>query len=127
MSHLVSPPSQRSENEVLWSYVSDMTEEIRKLRTQIKGTQKAVQEQDKYKSESYFSFVTQLRGKMRANVDKNYYPKIRIDGMELGIDFNGLLYDRRTSRTLPRALAFEVYHKLYDHHLVKPFFKQEVK
>ena len=119
----VVPPYQRSEHEALWSYIGEMTEEIRKLRAQVEESEKTVRESDKYRSEDYFSFVMQLREKMRANVENNYYPKIRIDGMELGIDFKGLLYDRKTSKTLPRALAFEVYHKLYDQHLKKAFFK----
>ena len=122
MSHIV-PPFQRSDNEALWSYVNSMAEELRAVKAELNRTAAASNTQNKYYSDAYFSFVTKLRGKMRANVEKNYYPSIKIDGMELGIDFNGLLYDRKTSKTLPRALAFEVYHKLYDHHLVKPLFK----
>ena len=121
MSNVV-PPSQRSENEALWSYVNSMAEELRLLKANI-NNHVVSNVTSKYSSDEYFNFVTKLRGKMRANVEKNYYPSIKIDGMELGIDFNGLLYDRKTNRTLARALAFEVYHKLYDHHIVKPFFK----
>jgi len=122
MSNVV-PPFQRSENDALWSYVNEMASELKDLKAQLKKTALSQKETDKYTSDDYFTFVTRLRGKMRANVDKNYYPSIKIDGMELGIDFKGLLYDRKTNRTLPRTLAFEVYHKLYDHHSVKPFFK----
>jgi hypothetical protein len=122
MSNVV-PPSHRSENEALWSYVNDMASELRALREKLNTTGSSGHATDKYSSDKYFTFVTKLRGKMRANVEKNYYPSIKIDGMELGIDFKGLLYDRKTNRTLARALAFEVYHKLYDHHIVKPFFK----
>ena len=122
MSNVV-PPQQRSENEALWSYVNDMAEELRTLKANINHSSSSSDAQGKYNSEGYFEFVTKLRGKMRANVEKNYYPSIKIDGMKLGIDFKGLLYDRKTHRTLPRALAFEVYHKLYDHHLIKPFFQ----
>jgi hypothetical protein len=122
MSNVV-PPLHRSENEALWSYVSRMAEELKAMKAELNKTTTVSTTQNKYHSEAYFTFVTKLRGKMRANVEKNYYPSIKIDGMELGIDFNGLMYDRKTSRTLPRALAFEVYHKLYDHHLVKPLFE----
>ena len=121
MSNVV-PPSQRSENEALWSYMNSMAEELRTLKSKIKNPT-TFDTMSKYSSDEYFTFVTKLRGKMKANVEKNYYPSIKIDGMELGIDFKGLLYDRKTNRTLARALAFEVYHKLYDHHIVKPFFK----
>lgn len=123
MSNVVVPPLQRSEDEALWSYVNDMAAELRGLQAQLKVTSVSNNTNDKYLSEAYFAFVTKLRGKMKANTEKNYYPTIRIDGMELGIDFNGLLYDKKTQRTLPRALAFEVYHTLYDHHLMKPYFK----
>jgi hypothetical protein len=126
MSNVV-PPFQRSENDALWSYVNDMASELRELKNKLKETASTSPETQqptgKYISEEYFAFVNTLRGKMRANTDKNYYPTIRIDGMELGIDFNGLLYDKTTQRTVARALAFDIYHKLYDHHIVKPFFK----
>ena len=121
MSNVV-PPKHRTEDEALWSYVNDLAEELRALKAKLHQSPRT-NEADPYCSEAYFEFVTKLRGKMRANVEKNYYPSIKIDGMKLGIDFKGLLYDRKTHRTLPRALAFEVYHKLYDHHLQKPFFK----
>ncbi len=124
MSNVVSP-FQRSENDALWSYVNEMAFELRGLREQVKQRPVQQRSDDKYLSEAYFAFVTTLRGKMRANVEKKYYPTIRIDGMELGIDFNGLLYNKTTNRNLPRALAFDVYHKLYDHHLIKPYFKVE--
>jgi len=122
MSNVVSP-SHRSENEALWSYVNDMASELRDMKAQLKEKPVSGNTDSKYLSDDYFSFVTKLRGKMKANVEKNYYPRIRIDGMELGIDFKGLLYDRKTNRTIPRALAFDVYHKLYDQHCVKPYFK----
>ena len=121
MSNVV-PPRHRTEDEALWSYVNDMAEELRALKEKLHQSPGTTQA-DQYQSEAYFEFVTKLRGKMRANVEKNYYPTIRIDGLELGIDFKGLLYDRSNNRTLPRALAFEVYHKLYDHHVKNPFFK----
>jgi len=122
MSNVV-PPFQRSENDALWSYVNEMASELRTLKTQLKEKPVSNNTDSLYLSEDYFSFVTKLRGKMKANVEKNYYPSIRIDGMELGIDFNGLLYDKKTNRNLPRALAFDVYHKLYDQHCIKPYFK----
>ena len=121
MSNVI-PPFQRSENEALWSYVSKMASELKELREKLATPTPSRNASDKYSSEAYFAFVTKLRGKMRANVEKNYYPSINIDGMKLGIDFKGLLYDQKTKRTLPRALAFEVYHRLYDHHCTKPFF-----
>ncbi|MCF6244158.1 MAG: hypothetical protein L3J43_03925 [Sulfurovum sp.] len=103
--------------------MSNLTEELRDLKAQLDKSITTAHKHDKYLSEAYFEFVTKLREKMRANVEKNYYPKIRIDGLELGIDFKGLLYDRKTNRNLPRALAFDVYHRLYDQHLIKPHFK----
>ncbi len=115
-------PFQRSENDALWSYVNELASELRELREKLKTTALSENMTGKYSSDDYFAFVTKLRGKMRADVEKNYYPSIKIDGMKLGIDFKGLLYDQKTQRTLPRILAFEVYHKLYDHHCVKPFF-----
>ncbi len=123
MSNVIPPPYQKSENEALWSYINDMASEVRTLKEQLKSTEVSNNTDGKYLSDDYFSFVTKLRGKMKANVEKNYYPRIRIDGMEFGIDFKGLLYDRKTNRTIPRALAFDVYHKLYDQHCIKPYFK----
>lgn len=121
MSNVV-PPFQRTEDEALWSYVNDMAAELRELKANLHQVPVTTQT-SLYQSEAYFEFVTKLRGKMKANIEKNYYPTIRIDGMELGIDFKGLLYDKSNNRALPRALAFDVYHKLYDHHMKKPYFK----
>lgn len=121
MSNVVSP-FQRTEDEALWSYVNDMAAELRSLKDQLHQTPQR-KYGSKYQSDEYFEFVTKLRGKMKANTEKNYYPTIRIDGMELGIDFKGLLYDKNTQRNLARELAFDVYHRLYDQHLIVPYFK----
>jgi len=121
MSNVV-PSHHRTEDDALWSYVDSMAKELRELKAKLHQSQSNIQKIS-YQSDAYFEFVANLREKMRAHVEKNYYPKIRIDGMELGIDFKGLLYDRETNITLPRTLAFEVYHKLYDQHLIEPFFK----
>lgn len=119
MSEVVSP-FQRSEEDALWSYLNDMAAELRTLKETLR-TQNHVPKRDIYQSDTYFSFVTTLRERMQANTKKKHYPTIDIEGMKLGIDFKGLLYDKHTNRNLPRELAFEVYHTLYDKHLVKPF------
>ena len=95
MSNVI-PPFQRSENEALLSYVTGSGTELRTLKAQLKEKPVSNNTDSKYLGDDYFSFVTKLRGKMKANVEKNYYPRIRIDGMELGIDFKGLLYPRNT-------------------------------
>lgn len=121
----VVPPLHRSEDEALWQHVFALTQELKALKQQLqqKKTINTNMGVSQYGSNDYFLFVATLRNKMKANVEKKYYPSIRIDGKKLGMDFNGLLYDKKTNINLTKSLAFEVYHSLYDQHLIKPYFE----
>ena len=59
---------------------------------------------------------------MQAETDRNFYPEVKVDGMRVGVTSGGLLYDKETSRILPRELAFSIYERLYGLHQKEPLF-----
>jgi len=63
---------------------------------------------------AYFDFVKRFRIAMRADTQKNIYPIFDYKGKKFGIDFNGLLYDRTTSKTISRHEAFKIYRFAYE-------------
>lgn len=121
MSNVVQM-NNSTETQALWNYISDLTNEIQTLKSQMQRNNSASHRNHRYNCDEYFTFIATLRKKMKAKVDKNHYPTIQINGMTLGIDFKGLLYNKKTQKILPKDLAFDVYHVLYDHHLDKPYF-----
>jgi len=64
---------------------------------------------------AYYDFVKQFRISMKADTKNNIYPTFEYDGQKFGVDFSGLLYDKKDSKTLSRQEAFRVYRYAYQH------------
>jgi len=63
----------------------------------------------------YYDFVKNFRASMRANTLNNIYPTFNYFGRKLGVDYSGLLYDKKDSKTLLKQEAFKVYRYAYEH------------
>jgi len=63
----------------------------------------------------FYDFIKKFRASMQADVLNNIYPTFEYHGKKLGVDYSGLLYDKKTSKTLIRHEAFEVYKFAYNH------------
>ena len=64
---------------------------------------------------NFYDFIKKFRISMKADIVNNIYPTFRYYNKELGVDFKGLLYDKKTSKILPREEAYKVYKYAYEH------------
>ncbi len=99
--------AQELDNRPAW--VDEILAEIKKLNDSL---QEQHQEQKKV-DRAFFRFLKDFRSNMYADTQNNRYPKINYHNRILGVNFNGLLYDVKTSKLLPTKEAFRVYRYLY--------------
>ncbi len=95
-------------NPPIWA--TELLQELQELKILVKEEKKKNYKRDR----KFYAFLKEFRRSMRADVDKNLYPKI-IDykNRKLGVNFDGLLYDVKSSNLLPTKEAFKVYGYLY--------------
>lgn len=92
------------------SWAKKLLQELQELKALMQEEKRESRRRDR----KFYAFLKKFRRSMRADVDKNLYPKI-IDykGRKLGVNFNGFLYDVKSSNLLPTKEAFKVYGYLY--------------
>lgn len=72
--------------------------------------------QNRYKPDNkYYDFVKKFRVLMKPDTVNNIYPTFEYIGRKLGIDYSGLLYDKKDSKTLSKKEAFQIYRYAYEH------------
>ncbi len=91
------------------AWVDEILDEIKKLNS---VAEERHQEQKKM-DRAFYRFIKDFRANMYADTQNSHYPKINYKGRILGVNFNGLLYDVKTSNLLPTKEAFRVYKYLY--------------
>jgi hypothetical protein len=100
------------------AWADELLDEVKKLTMAVeKNEQKQVRRDRKF-----YRFLREFRASMYADTQKRHYPKINYKGRVLGVDFNGLLYDTKTSRVLPTKEAFRVYDYLYTKEHLEIFY-----
>jgi len=70
----------------------------------------------------YFEFVRQFRLDMKEDRINGIFPEIEFEGLRLGINDRGFLYNKDTGKILPRYKAFEIYEKLYYQYTIRKKF-----
>lgn len=92
------------------AWAVELRQEVQELKELITEANQKSHQRDR----EFYSFLKEFRLTMRADVEKKLYPKI-IDykGRKLGVNFDGLLYDVKSSHLLPTKEAFRVYNYLY--------------
>ena len=92
------------------AWATELLQEVQELKSLIKEEKRESRKRDR----EFYAFLKEFRLSMKADVNKNVYPKI-IDykGRKLGVNFDGLLYDVKNSNLLPTKEAFRVYGYLY--------------
>lgn len=115
---VIKGAEEESKNRSIFGWIKHLLFEIREIKSEIKEIKK----QPVPPSSDYYSFVNKFRNVMRADIQMNVYPEVKVDGMRVGVTSGGLLYDKVTSRILPRELAFGIYERLYDLHQKEPLF-----
>lgn len=100
------------------SWAAEIISELRKIRIILENN--ALHHQNNNRQDNGFrEFVAQFRKDMQPNTNTNHYPEVMVDGRRIGVDFKGLLYDKKTSKLLSRQEAFRIYRLLYSEHRFK--------
>jgi hypothetical protein len=100
------------------AWVDEILDEIKKVEELIENRYKEQKRRDK----AFFRFLSDFRSMMYADTANNRYPKINYYNRTLGVNFDGLLYDVKTSRLLSTKEAFRVYDYLYKKKNFKIFY-----
>jgi hypothetical protein len=100
------------------TWAAEIISELRKIRVLLENN---TTEQQNYNSQNdqFREFVAQFRKKMQPNTNTNHYPEVLVEDRRIGVDFKGLLYDKKTSKLLSRDEAFRIYRLLYSEHRFK--------
>ena len=102
--------TKKEQDEPAW--VEELRRELREIKILLKS--KAQPFKKKRKSKAYFEFVDVLRERLKADTQKEVYPKLNYKGKHIGVNFKGFLYDKATTNSLTANEAFEVYEYFYE-------------
>jgi len=67
----------------------------------------------------YYDFVKNFKNEMKENERMGIYPEFEFEGFRLGVNSDGLLYDKDSLQTLPTFKAFEIFEKLYQNYKIQ--------
>ena len=98
-------------------WVDELTHELKQIKSLLQelSIQKSnTTTNSRVKSRDYYRFVESLREKLKADISKEVYPELIYHHRHIGADHRGLLYDKSTSRIIPRVEAFEIYDYFYE-------------
>lgn len=99
-------------------WAEEILDELREIKSLLKENQ-APQKRSRtsYKNtHGLYAFIQEFRRSMQADTLNNIYPTFIYKGKSLGVDFKGLLYDQKTTQTLPTEEAYKVYEYAYNQH-----------
>jgi len=63
---------------------------------------------------NFYAFIKEFRIAMRADIQNEVYPTYIYNNRRLGVDFQGLLYDKESSKILSKDEAYIVYKHAYN-------------
>jgi len=96
-------------------WAREMLEHLRFIRNILEHSGIDRMSRSSYCNDSdFYEFVRKFRIIMRADISKERYPTLKYHGRELGVDFNGYLYDKGTGGILSTKEAFKIYRDLYE-------------
>lgn len=98
------------ESEEVPQWAKDILKEVREVKQLLIEQQRSQGDNDR----EYYNFLKIFRTQMRADVEKDLYPSFCYDGIEYGVDRNGLLYEKGSGRTVTKNEAFEIYRYAYQ-------------
>lgn len=112
--------SGESEERPKWA--TELLEETREMKALL-IEQKELMNSNTYSNNTtfrhnrrgFYDFIKKFRASMKADVPNNIYPTFEYYGRKLGVDYSGLLYDKKSSKTLSRQEAYAVYKYAYNH------------
>ncbi len=107
------------ESETIPQWAIEISNEIKELKELLKE-QKSTYANNRYSknktsiSDDFYNFIKQFRVSMKADKANNIYPTFKYFDKELGVDYLGLLYNKKDSKTLSKQEAFKVYRYAYQ-------------
>ena len=114
--------SGEAEEKPQWA--KELLQEIQEVRILLQEQKELLNQKQAYTytpqnkhhiDSSYYDFIKQFRISMKADVDNDIYPTFEYLGRRLGVDYSGLLYDKKDSKILSKQEAFKVYRYAYEH------------
>ncbi len=104
-------------------WADELFEEIQELKALLKAqTQQTQQKSKKENNDDFFDFLKEFRKNLQTDTAKS----IKYQGQKLGVDTNGLLYDKETLSTLSRQKAYLIYNHFYRESLKDNFSFEKV-
>ncbi|MDQ7060892.1 MAG: hypothetical protein Q9M43_07025 [Sulfurimonas sp.] len=89
-------------------------QEIKSLLYELKNTKATDTRVTKNTDREYYNFVKQFRVNLSPDLRNNIYPTYHYQDLKLGVDSNGLLYNKETTKVLLRYEAFDAYKFAYN-------------
>ena len=97
-------------------WVDELKDELKQIKSLLQNlsTSTTNPTPSRSKSREYFRFVQTLRERLRADTTQDVYPELHYQNKRIGVNFKGLLYDKLTSKIVPKVEAFEIYDYFYS-------------
>ena len=106
--------SEEDENKPQWA--SEILTELKEIKALL-ATKHTHPSPKAYTGEAqsiYYDWVKNFRKRMKAKPSEDIYPSFDYQGRTLGIDFKGLLYDKKSAQIISKQEAFKIYKFAYN-------------
>lgn len=104
--------SGEAEDKPKWA--NDILEELKEIKELLKESKVNKPKNIDESQNRYYLYVRKFRRDMAEDREKNILPTYYYKDKKLGVNANGLLYDKASTKILPRYEAFNVYKFAYQ-------------
>jgi len=91
----------------------EILNELRNIKAVLLGGLNKEVREKRSLNKAYYKFYYEFRDKMRERPREGYYPEFEIDGEVYAINKNGLLYNKKSGKILPKQKAFRIYEQIF--------------
>ncbi len=106
--------SEEAEEKPKWA--REILNELKEIKTLLEEHKQHKAPATQSRQNNLYKFIKEFRTAMRADTIEGVYPTFEYQNQKLGVDFKGLLYNKKTSHILGRDEAFRVYKYAYNLH-----------
>jgi len=109
--------NEKDDKEILQVILEEIAEIKQILKLNPKEYKK---EYKKSLPDDFFEYVRRFKAEMKEDEIYGIYPEVEIDGLRIGVNSNGELYDKSNNKILPKYKSDAILEKLYNnYHIVK--------
>lgn len=98
-----------TEKPIEENFAQEILNELKEIKSLLKNKQQPVNIAQPNKKRGMYQFVKDLRISLKADTINNIYPEIDYHGTMLGVNFKGLLYEKKDLRVLSKYEALKAY------------------